>query len=358
MSVEKHLGRARKYFGQNRVPDAIFEYRQVLALDAQNKEALSALQSLTNASAEPTLTESGRIKTNFLAHQSEETATPITRQPPLMVLFGILALAGLFGLYQLVMYFVNYDKNIAMKYVEVHLQKPVQKDGIAYVNVEIDNYNPQDVQDVTFNYQINGLNGSSLASGNVTIPTLVPAGDQRTFSNVKLTPLSEQANRMHADLTNLRLGDKPGLSPALANKFIEAAALKPQDAVAQFTELVKSAPDFGPGYTRLGQALLANEDYDRADKAFAKAIKINSDDANAHYHLGVAYFYKGNRDGARHELSTASRLCPDDPVIADALKQASAGPAHKQKSADTAVNSAKEDAQNGQTDIRKKEHGP
>lgn len=352
MSVEKHLSNARKFHNQNRLSDAIYEYRRVLALDPTNKEAREALNSLidepidTEASAAPE-EDNGRIKTNFLAHQATETSVPITKQPLIMFLAAIIGIGAIYGLYQLVTYYVNYDKIVAMKYVEVHLQKPVQKDGMAYVSVEIDNFNPQDIKDTNFRYEISGATGNKLASGNVTIPNTVPAGDQRTFSNVPLTKLNEQATRMHADLVDLNLGPKPYMSNELVNKFIEASALKPEDAVPALTDFVKAEPEFGPGYIRLGQAMLANKDYEHAIKAFEKAIKLNSEDANAHYHLGVAYFYKPDAEAARKEFETAAKLAPDDPVIAAALKQATPGSASSGGGKNTDKSASRDEEESG-----------
>lgn len=329
MSVEKHLANARKHYSQNRLADAIYEYRRVLALDPSNQEAREALSSLTDGmdfdQPDRPSSDDGHIKTNFLAHQAGETSVPVTRQPLVVFLIVLVGIAALYGLSQLVMYYVNYDKIYAMKYTEVHLQKPVQRDGAAFVSVEIDNFNPQDIKDATFHFEISTAAGSKLASGEAKIDNPIPAGESRTFTNVKLTELKEQAGRMHADLVDVHLGPKPGLSNELVNKFIEACALKPEDAVSSFTEFVKGAPEFGPGYVRLGQALLANKDYDNAIKAFQKAIKLNSEDGNAHYHLGIAYFYKPDKEAAQKEFETAAKLAPDDPVITGALKQLTGG---------------------------------
>jgi tetratricopeptide (TPR) repeat protein len=327
MSVEKHLANARKFYSQSRFGDAIYEYRLVLGLDPNNEEAQEGLRQLTDGPGSPEQSQeeqfksSGRIRTNFLAHQAEETSKPMSKQAPMMVLLVVLCLGLCYGLYQCVVYYINYDKNVAMKYVEVRLEKPEQKDGSAYVSVVIQNYNPQEIKDTTFNYKITASDGALLASANVTIPNVVPAGELRTFSQVKLAPLKGQAAHMYADLVDLHLGPKPNLTPEHANKFIEAAALKPENAVADLTEFVKHEPEFEPGYVRLGQALLASNDNEHAIKAFEKAIKLNGEDANAHYHLGVAYFYKPDKEAARKELEQAAQLAPDDPIITGALKQ-------------------------------------
>jgi tetratricopeptide (TPR) repeat protein len=331
MSVDKHLASARKYYSQSRLADAIYEYRRVLDLDPNNQEALDVLQSLTDDPAEELAGQSGKIKTNFLAHQAQEHSGSIWKKPPLMVLLSVLVAGAIYGIYQLVVSIMNHDKEVAMRYVEVHLQRPVQKDGQAYLSVEIVNLNPQAIKDTKFKYQISGMDGSTLASDTVTISTAIPAGDTRTFAEVKLAKVAGQASRMHADLVDLQLGPKPAILPENANKFIEAAAMKPVDAINEFTQIVKAQPDFVPAYVRLGQSLLSNNDLDLSIKAFEKAVKLDPEDANAHYHLGVAYFYKADFAAAKKALEEASRLASDDPVISAALKQASVKAGGKDK---------------------------
>ncbi|GEM_PF-1177173 len=325
MSVEKHLANARKYYSRSRFADAIYEYRKALEIDPRNQEAIEALNALTDqpvpAGGEYEPGAGSGLKTNFLAHQAEEKNVPITRSAPVMVLLIVIGAGMLYGLYQAVMYYLNYDKLVAMKYVEVRLQKPVQKDGAAYVNVEIENLNPVAIKDTKFKYDIFSADGSSLAAGEVQLPIVVPPGESRTVAQVKLGAVSGTAARLHPALTDLHLGPKPSLSADLANKFIEACAMKPEESAQAFTDIVKASPEFGPAYVKLGESLAATGDTEHAVMAFGKAIKIDADDANAHYHLGVTYFYKGDKEAARKELTEAARLAPDDPVIASSLSQ-------------------------------------
>lgn len=326
MSVEKHLANAKKFFGQGRYADAIYEYRCVLNLDPNNADALAAMRSLTDmpaaeeAAGQSGAAEGGKIKTNFLSHQADE-ASGTSKGSPFMVIGIIVAVAALYGLYQLVTYYMNADKITAIKYTYLHLLKPTQKGEAVYVNALLENLNPQDITDVKFKYEIKGSDGAVLSSGEATVPGMVPAGDQRTFSDIQLGSIKGKPSHLSNDVVDLKLGPKPSMTPQLANKFIESSAMKPEEALVQFTEFVKGQPEFAPGYIRLGQCLLANKDSEKAIKAFQKAIKLDSENSNAHYHLGVALFYKSDREGARKEFEEALKLQPGDQVVAEALKQ-------------------------------------
>lgn len=329
MSVDKHLEKARKFASQNHIADAIYEYRLILDLDPGNPAALDALKELTDAPIEDDLPVAPgsrpKIRTNFLQHQAESSSAPLAKQAPLMVLFLVIGAAALYGIYQGVMYFLNYDKMIAMKYVEVHLQKPVQRDGAAYVTVEIDNLNPRDIKSPTFKYHVTGADGTVIASGVSSINHTIPAGEKRSFGEVKLGELNGAASHMGADLVDVTLGPKPDMPNEYANKFIEASALTPAEAVPAFTEIAKAQPSFAPTYVRLGQAFLSNGDNNKAIRAFEKAIRLSPQDANAHYHLGVAHFYAKNKQAATKEFKQAVEIDPDEPLFAQALKQVNGG---------------------------------
>lgn len=324
MSIESHLASARNLVLQKRYDEAIAEYQYVLQVDPDNPEALSGLEKLTGATplaggclAGPRM--QGKIKTNFFEHQAAEISAPITGQGPVKIVLLIVGAGVLFGLYQALMFFLNFDKIVAMKNVEVRLHKPVLKNGEAFVNVDIGNYNPAPIRDATFSFSITSSGGSEIGSGKVTVPGFVPAGDSRTFTNIKLGAVSGAAGKMHAELSDLKYGPKPSLSPELTVKFVEAAGMHDKDAVDAFKQLVQLAPEFAPAYVGLGLALAANNEMDLALKAFDKALKIDPEDVNAHYNMGVALFYKGDREGAKQQFEEALKLEPGDPGAAKAL---------------------------------------
>ncbi len=330
MSIQSHLANARNLVAQKRYDEAIAEFEYVLDIDPENPEAAAGLDKLRGAtplrgSNFDSAPREGRIKTDFFAHQAQEISTPLSKSAPVRLILAVFALGVLYGLYQGIMFFFNYDKNMAMKYMEVRLQKRVVRNGEAFLSVEILNYNPAPVRDTAFNYQIVSPTGSEVAAGKVTVDGVIPAGDSRTFTDVKLGAIPGQPGRMRAELADVNYGPKPSLTPALSIKFAEAAALKDMEAVDAFKELLGQASEFGPAYVGLGQALAANEEMDLAVKAFEKALKIDTDNANAHYNLGVALFYKGDKEGARKQFEEAAKLEPTDPSPPRSLKALALG---------------------------------
>lgn len=324
MSIEGHLAKARKLIAAKEYDAALGEYEYVLDIDPTNPEALGGLEKVKGSTALTGGSLAGhselkpRIATNFLVQQAQETHKPITKQVPIMVVLVIVVTGALYGLYQVAMYVVNFDKMQAMKNVVVHLERPVQDNGAAYVDVVIENFNPQPIADVKFTYVIS-MAGAKGVSGKATIPYTVPPGDSRSFAHVQLGPIYGQAGRVHAELVDLSLGAKPSLTPEISDQFIEAASITRKDALEKFKDVVKVAPQFTPAYIGLGQALAANNEMELAREAYKKAIKLDAQNANAHYNLGVVLYYLKENDKACAEFETAHKLSPSDPAISAAL---------------------------------------
>jgi len=274
--------------------------------------------------------EHHRIKTDFFAHQAQDMSGSPTQSAPLMVVFVVVGLGVLYGLFQLVVGLINADKMAAMKYVEVHLQKPTEKDGKATVGVQIDNFNPGRIKNITFKCTITDAAGATIGDTKAEIDAAVPAGDSRTFPAVSLGEIKGEPARMHAELVDLKYGPKPSLSPELTNQFIQASADKPADATKEFMDILKASPEFGPAYVGLGRCLAANSNYDQAIKAFEKAIRLDPDDENAHYNLGVVLFLKKQPDAARQQFDAAAKLEPDDPAVVESLQHLGVTPAAQQ----------------------------
>ncbi len=77
---------------------------------------------------------------------------------------------------------------------------------------------------MSLHYNIMGPGGTSVASGLVSIPNAVPAGDSRTFNHIKLCKLTEQATRMQAEIVDLQTDGKSNLTPDQESRFIDAVA--------------------------------------------------------------------------------------------------------------------------------------
>jgi tetratricopeptide (TPR) repeat protein len=64
-------------------------------------------------------------------------------------------------------------------------------------------------------------------------------------------------------------------------------------------------------YIQLAQVYAENEDYEQAIKNYQKAIKLEPNNANSHYNLGLVYKAVGAKGEAKKEFENALELLPD-----------------------------------------------
>jgi len=257
----------------------------------------------------------GRIKTNFLDKQAEQNAASIFQSLPMQILMAIAAIGLLFVAWKAADFFVNLEKNNAIKNVMLKLEKPILRDGIAIADVKVENFNARPIGKLGFRYNILGQNGATVDSGEVPLPDTVPAGDARTFTNVKLGALTGNAARMQAEVTDLTLGPKSQLPAAQESRFSDMAALKDEEKVEQFKQFVADNPSFVPGEIELGRAYAATNDLDKAIAVLSKAVELEPKNGNAHFHLALVYQRDGHAHQASQELHKALDLLPDDPDV-------------------------------------------
>lgn len=254
------------------------------------------------------------LKTDFYDKQAREISKPGVPLP--LIVLGAVVLAGVvFGAYQLFLFIVNFDKNQAIKNVAMTLQKPELFDGIAKVDVKIQNLNPQSISDISFRYNILGPSGDTAASGIAHIPEMVPIGATRRFQHVTLGPLTASTQRIQTELLDLKLGPKPNLTADQFNNFVDTSAMKDDERLKGFTDFVKATPDFSPGYVGLGKAYLDGGEDKNAENAFRQAVKLDDKNADAHYCLGLALLNERQRAEAEKEVGVAYDLAPNDPDI-------------------------------------------
>jgi tetratricopeptide (TPR) repeat protein len=270
--------------------------------------------------------ERERIRTHFFDNQAQEMSKSPLSSGPIRLVAVIIALAACYGLYQAGMYFFNYEKISAMKNVQVTFEKPTVKDGVAYVNVLVENFNPAPVSNTQIKYTILNNVGKEILTGKLAIPAMIPPGDFRSFGDLKLGATNDKAQKMQAELFDIKYGPKPNLTPELMGSFVQAASMDDKDAIQPFQHFVEQAPNFAPGFVELGLSYAANGNFGEAIKNYKKAISIDDNNADAHYNLGVALFYQHDLPGARKELAKAHALAPDDSVITASLEQAKAMP--------------------------------
>lgn len=263
------------------------------------------------------MSENGRIKTSFLDNQAREISKPALSKGKYSAIIGGAVLAIGFGAYQGISYLMNIGKFNAMKNVVVSLEKPGMMDGVAMVDVNIKNLNPTSVSKVAFKWSILGPSGETVKSDVITLPDAIPPGSSRTFPHIKLAQLSEQAARMHADLVDVQMGPKTTLTADQENNFMDIAALPDEGENKQKAaeDFVKEAPGFVPGYILLAKCYMHENEHAKAAQLLQKAVQLDPNNGDAHYHLALALQHNGQRSAAGKELRKALDLLPDDPDI-------------------------------------------
>jgi hypothetical protein len=262
------------------------------------------------------MSEERPLKTNFMDNQAREISQPAFGGGAKKIVLAVVLLALAFALFQVVMFFMNMGKSTAMRNVYVTVKNPAMMDGVAKVDMTINNLNPTSISNIKVRYTILGPSGTTVASDVVTIPDTVPAGDERTFQHVKLGGFTDQSARMHAELEDVVLGGKSSLTADQEARFTDLAATqKSEEKIPQLEQFIKEAPNFVPGYIQLGLALMATNEYERAISVLSKAVELSPKDGDAHYRLALALQHFGRREQAGKELRKALDLLPDDPNV-------------------------------------------
>lgn len=265
-----------------------------------------------------TMPSDARMGNDFLEKQAKENAGGSILKGPVGFVLFLIAIGIVYGAYRAVDYFINIEKNTALKYVELTAERPNLQNGQAVVNVKVNNWNPVDLTSVTVKYDIAGASGGTIANGTVTIPQMVPAGDVRTFAGVKLAALDKPATRMQAELADVTVGPKAALPGDQQLRFLEIGALKDSYKLEALVQFVKDSPDWAPGFVSLGIAYEDAGMRQKAEESYRKALSLDANNANAHLHLGKLLI-ASDRKAAKAEIEKAKAAMPDDPSVKEAL---------------------------------------
>jgi tetratricopeptide (TPR) repeat protein len=93
-------------------------------------------------------------------------------------------------------------------------------------------------------------------------------------------------------------------------------------AIPLLQRTIKLKPDYDPAYNEMGAALVKEGRYSEAISLFKGNLDRLGKKPEAHFNLGVAYFYSGDMEAARRELEILLRLDPDlASNLADLLPQ-------------------------------------
>ncbi|MDH5611422.1 MAG: tetratricopeptide repeat protein [Gammaproteobacteria bacterium] len=128
------------------------------------------------------------------------------------------------------------------------------------------------------------------------------------FFNVMLTAcaLQVQESASHIDTEN-----KIRLSSYYAEAVSAAKNGLIDKAIELFETVVHESHDFGDAYTYLGLQHLQKNDLDKADRAFEKAILLDSTNFVAYNHRGVILRNRGDFSAANMMYQAAIKYNPD-----------------------------------------------
>ncbi|HEV8060076.1 MAG TPA: tetratricopeptide repeat protein [Gemmataceae bacterium] len=90
---------------------------------------------------------------------------------------------------------------------------------------------------------------------------------------------------------------------------------RPQEALAPLHRAIELQSDHATAHLFLGNALLANNQFDEAIAACQESIRLKNDNPRAHYSLGKAFYGKGKLDEAIFALKESIELGKGDPGV-------------------------------------------
>lgn len=257
-----------------------------------------------------------KLNTNFLEKQARENAKTGTARGVISVIALLIFGALGYGAYCLIS---ALQANPHLKNTTIVLKSPVLKGGKAIVAVEVHNVNAFDIENPSFKYTITAAGDKELAAGKTSIKGTVPAGDYREFKDVDLGAVNGQPKSMHADLVDLTaIGDK-AISNSVKAQFTDALEHQGAEQVSALQELAKSN-DFDAIHIALGLAAQKMEQWQEAIAEYKKAIVLNGNNYNAHYHLGVALLHEKKTAEGMAELKKASELNSNDETVNNSIK--------------------------------------
>ena len=116
--------------------------------------------------------------------------------------------------------------------------------------------------------------------------------------------------------TNLAADPK---NPALALKLSKAEAARRQykEAVATCSEGLASAPNDADLYIERGHRELGLREFAKAEQDLEQAAKLDPSKLDAHYHLGLAYYFQGHFAQAALAFDRARALAKTDDSLID-----------------------------------------
>lgn len=158
-----------------------------------------------------------------------------------------------------------------------------------------------------------GSRAKLLASLAILVVTLVAGGNWYYMSRGRSSQPVEQASPAFVPPTTSAPANTSEAQAHLnsGNYFYDQRNM--ENAVQEYREAIRLAPDYAEAHYRLGNALYNLHNVDGAAAEYREVIRLKPDDAAAHFHLGNALYSRHDWDGAVAEYRQAIRLSPDDP---------------------------------------------
>ena len=103
------------------------------------------------------------------------------------------------------------------------------------------------------------------------------------------------------------------------NRYDDASKFK--EAVVEYKESLKYAPDDPNTHFNLGQVYLKINNPEEAVKAFEKVIEIEPKDSEAHNLLGIAFRGCGKSKEAVRTWKKSLKINPDQPEVQQMIKE-------------------------------------
>lgn len=126
----------------------------------------------------------------------------------------------------------------------------------------------------------------------------------------KLYSLPDKDGLVAAAEKELRGDQKhPGLWLKLAQA--QAAVWQDREAVATLAHALQLAPNNPALYTERGHRELPLRDFDAAETDLKRAVALDGKNVEAHYHLGLAYYFRAEFDKAASAFQNAVDAAPN-----------------------------------------------
>jgi tetratricopeptide (TPR) repeat protein len=123
----------------------------------------------------------------------------------------------------------------------------------------------------------------------------------------KLPDDPEPADSVVAEIYRQKVGKHVRMARALKRGRQD----RPEDADAEFQDLVRAYPDWDEAWLSYGKFLMEHGAFGPAGQVFRKALSLTPDSVTAHFQLGAALSQQDNFREAAGEFREAVRLKPD-----------------------------------------------